>query len=260
MDPRRGGTSVAARRRVSPAAIAIGGTPAVAVAAGVWWIARDRTTADANAGAADFALAVCDAVVRGDEDAYVALHVRRGDLSLDGDAEWVAFAGGSHRDFDAWEERVRDTFRALQGELDEDAGDVDIVCAEVTDIESATDADGPERGRVIQMSVRLEGDPVRSLLLGSSIVTRRGRVFQGEREGAFARFEDQPETEAQPERRAEAPVAGFTGDVVNVAAPHGGSARTGGRDGSGHARRRGGGGGDARRRGRGGTGRRRPDR
>src|SRR5688572_19662121 len=100
----RGGTSIARSRL--PVRAGGAGLLLAAGAAAVVWFTRGGTTGGDDAGAPAFAMAVCEAIVANDEAAFRALHVQPGDLSPDGAAEWVPFAGASREDFEAWEVRI----------------------------------------------------------------------------------------------------------------------------------------------------------
>ncbi len=195
---RRGATSVYAARGGVKIALGAGVAAAIAAAAvGVVAIRGDDGPPEAEV----FGRRVCEAIVSDDRAAYWRLHVHQGDLTLDGQGEWVPFPGGTVGDFPAWEERIEASFTALMAHLASYGNP--IRCGQVQV------GEGPSKDgafRIEEIRVQVIGDAEHWLLLGPSVVTRRGRAFHGERDGLFARFEDQPEA-GGPETPAEEPPA-----------------------------------------------------
>jgi len=119
------------------------------------------------------ATALFDAVSAGDEQAFLALHVRSGDTSPDGGA-WLCTRAGGNRPDDAWTQelrklfkRNRERFAALKQTGAPSCGDVTSATRSVTHV------------RDIRFAVAFGAKNFVGRI-GSAMVAKRGLVIVGE--------------------------------------------------------------------------------
>ena len=145
-----------------------------------------RSSHEPRARLDGFAVEACRTFVRGDEAAFADLLVRKGDISVDERYGWFPFSGATEDDWDAWAERARTATAAARDSL----GDARWTCGEVVEVERSSSVQDTQ-GRVPRISVAISSEGRKAVLdLGPSVRAKRGRVFQGERDGVFVRMSE----------------------------------------------------------------------
>jgi hypothetical protein len=158
----------------------------VIMSAGSWLVmeigprACSRTRRESAADVAEFAHRACDAIVRGDRDAYRELLARPADVSADERYGWLPYAGAKVEDFTPWTERAIARMREL--DRSHVAG---AACGAVVDVVRSDVPADARHGRIAVVAVEAGG---RVLEIGPSVLSSRGRILQGSEDGGFARW------------------------------------------------------------------------
>jgi hypothetical protein len=126
-------------------------------------------------GAAELASALTQALLAGDREGFVRLHVAQGDGDPSGDYLYVAWRGADNAgDWKRWEGRVRSAYAAARTWIEAHASEP-LAFERVLAVEPSGEPN--KGGRIGSMDVLVSGGAKRyRMRIGESVLTARGRL------------------------------------------------------------------------------------
>jgi hypothetical protein len=127
------------------------------------------------------AVLLAESIRSGDEAAFVNQHVQPGDMSPSG-KYWLATKAGGTRPDEAWNEEVRQSFRALAEQLRADGATLDALLYKTIDSVTIGDVDGDaDRRNLRNLTLRLgDGKSDWLITFAEGMNAQRGWVISGD--------------------------------------------------------------------------------
>ena len=127
------------------------------------------------------AVRLAESIRSGDEAAFVRQHVQAGDMSPSG-KYWLATKAGGTRPDEAWDEEVRQSFRALAEQLRTGGATIDALLYKKIDSVTVGDIDGDaDRRNLRNLTLRLsDGESDWLVTFAEGMNAQRGWVISGD--------------------------------------------------------------------------------